>query len=79
MAFTFKKRKTSLPWSFRARERTERLIGLKEIPAWIHSPAGLPIGAQGPEEIAISIMAEMVQHLHQPHKPARRYLWTVPE
>jgi xanthine dehydrogenase accessory factor len=34
----------------------ERLLGGAEIPEDIHSPIGLPIGAQGPEEIAVSIL-----------------------
>lgn len=32
--------------------------------ARIHSPIGLPIGAQTPEEIAVSIAAQMIQHRH---------------
>jgi xanthine/CO dehydrogenase XdhC/CoxF family maturation factor len=41
-------------------ERTKRLLGRHEIPDWLHSPIGIPIGAKGPEEIAISIMAELI-------------------
>lgn len=41
-------------------ERTSRLMdGLEPNPA-LHSPVGLPIGAQGPAEIAISIAAELI-------------------
>lgn len=40
-------------------KRTERLLG-SAIPEWLHSPIGLTIGADGPEEIAISIIAEMI-------------------
>ena len=28
----------------------------------IHAPIGLPIGAETPEEIAISVTAELIQH-----------------
>ncbi|MGD6842390.1 XdhC family protein [Bacillus infantis] len=43
--------------------RTERLLGGRNFPEIIHSPAGLPIGAKGPEEIAVSIVGEMIQTL----------------
>ncbi|MCP8970528.1 XdhC family protein [Ectobacillus ponti] len=42
-----------------SRKRTARL--LREFaPDWLSAPVGLPIGAEGPEEIAISIVAEMI-------------------
>ncbi|MGH0692412.1 XdhC family protein [Bacillus cereus] len=44
-----------------SRYRTARLLGGLYKPKWIFSPAGLPIGSEGPMEIAISIMAEMIQ------------------
>ncbi|MGG4258202.1 XdhC/CoxI family protein [Bacillus velezensis] len=47
------------------RRRTERLLGGAEIPKDIHSPIGLPIGAQGPEEIAVSIVGEMIQKMRK--------------
>ena len=34
--------------------------------ARIHGPIGLNIGAAGPSEIAVSIMAQMIQTLRQP-------------
>lgn len=40
--------------------RTQRLLDGKSIPAEISSPVGLSIGAEGPEEIAISIVAELI-------------------
>lgn len=42
-----------------SQQRTERLLG-GETPKNIHTPVGLPIGADGPEEIAISIVAELI-------------------
>nr|GGG73907.1 putative xanthine dehydrogenase subunit A [Virgibacillus oceani] len=47
------------------RRRTSRLLDGKEIPEHLHSPVGLPIKADGPEEIAISIIAELIQSQHQ--------------
>lgn len=41
--------------------RTMRVLGAKEVPAGITSPIGLSIHAEGPEEIAISIMAELIK------------------
>ncbi|MBL0387423.1 XdhC family protein [Tumebacillus sp. ITR2] len=45
------------------RRRTARLLGGQEVevPEIVHSPVGLAIGAEGPEEIAVSIVAELVQ------------------
>ncbi|MBS4196925.1 XdhC family protein [Lederbergia citri] len=43
-----------------SKKRSERLMG-GEIPSWLHSPVGLKIGAEGPKEIAISIIAELIQ------------------
>ncbi|WP_174733455.1 XdhC family protein [Mesobacillus harenae] len=43
------------------RKRTQRLLNGEEIPSAITSPAGLAIEAEGPEEIAISIVAELIQ------------------
>jgi xanthine dehydrogenase accessory factor len=45
-------------------QRLERLrkLGLSEQElAQMHSPIGLPIGAQTPEEIAVAIMAQMIE------------------
>ncbi|MEK3644715.1 XdhC family protein [Aeribacillus sp. FSL M8-0235] len=53
-----------------SKERTKRLLGDQEIPPHVHSPVGLSIGAEGPEEIAISILAELIQltKLRSPQK-----------
>ncbi|ARD47730.1 XdhC family protein [Sporosarcina sp. P33] len=42
-----------------SKNRTERIFG-GELPSSVHSPAGVSIGADGPEEIAVSIMAELI-------------------
>src|SRR5690625_267038 len=44
------------------RKRTKRLLRGKEIPPHLHSPIGLKIGADGPWEIAISILAEIIEN-----------------
>lgn len=40
--------------------RTRRMFGGADIPSSVRYPVGLPIGADGPDEIAISIAAELV-------------------
>ncbi|WP_147804175.1 XdhC family protein [Alkalicoccus halolimnae] len=47
------------------KKRTERLAGSTDLPDWLHSPIGLDIGADGPEEISISIAAELIQTRRQ--------------
>jgi xanthine dehydrogenase accessory factor len=44
-----------------SKKRTERLFHDTPIPEWVHSPVGMDIGAEGPEEIAISICAELIK------------------
>ncbi|MDQ0206737.1 XdhC family protein [Alkalicoccobacillus murimartini] len=46
--------------------RTARLVGEEEVPDDVVSPAGLSIHAQGAEEIAVSIVAQMIQVLRSP-------------
>ncbi|WP_088014012.1 XdhC family protein [Gottfriedia acidiceleris] len=43
------------------KKRIQRLLDGKKIDSEINSPAGLQIGAEGPEEIAISIVGELIQ------------------
>ncbi|MCC2686068.1 MAG: xanthine dehydrogenase [Paenibacillaceae bacterium] len=56
------------------RHRTERLLAGQPLPEAVHSPVGLPIGAAGPDEIAVSIVAELIRMRRagassQPDKP----------
>lgn len=43
------------------RKRTYRLLESENIPNNVHSPVGLEIGAEGPDEIAISILADVIK------------------
>ncbi|WP_028402987.1 XdhC family protein [Ectobacillus panaciterrae] len=58
-----------------SRHRTARLFSGRAKPKWVFSPAGLSIGAQGPNEIAISIMAEIIQILREKNDENHR---TIP-
>ena len=51
-------------------ERTKRLIDDVFLPDYLHAPVGLPIDAEGPEEIAVSIMAEIIKVYRQSRKKA---------
>ena len=42
-----------------------------ELTAQLHTPAGLDLGARSPQEIAISILAELVAVLHSDPAPER--------
>ncbi len=46
--------------------RTKRLVGGIDLPDWVHYPVGLNIHAEGPFEIAISIMAEIIKNQKHP-------------
>ncbi|MED1201594.1 XdhC family protein [Heyndrickxia acidicola] len=48
-----------------SRKRTRQLFEEKEIPDWVHSPVGLSIGAKGPQEIAVSIVAELIKQIRE--------------
>lgn len=61
------------------RERTKRLLNGDMIPEWISSPIGASIGAKGPEEIAVSIVAELIEVWRKPIQESVGNLWTVPE
>ncbi|GIO29794.1 MULTISPECIES: XdhC family protein [Paenibacillus] len=43
------------------KRRTELLFDGVPIPPYVRSPVGIPIGAEGPEEIAVSVLAEVIQ------------------
>ncbi|RKD25146.1 hypothetical protein BEP19_03955 [Ammoniphilus oxalaticus] len=43
------------------RQRTTRLLSGKLIPSWLHTPIGLPLQAEGAEEISVSIAAELLK------------------
>lgn len=43
-----------------SKKRADRLLEQKTKPLWLHSPVGLGINAEGPEQIAISIAAQLI-------------------
>lgn len=45
-----------------SKARAEKLLKGVSIPEWFHFPVGLSIGAEGPQEIAVSIIAELIQN-----------------
>jgi xanthine dehydrogenase accessory factor len=48
-----------------SQERTKKLFQPHKIPSWVSAPVGLSIGAVGPVEIAISIVAEIIGVMRQ--------------
>jgi xanthine dehydrogenase accessory factor len=54
------------------RRRTERLLSPDILPDWVRSPLGLSIGAEGPEEISVSIIAELLSAKNE-RKPDRSF------
>jgi len=60
-------------------ERTKRLLNRDHIPRWVHSPVGKNIGAQGPEEIAISVVAQLIEIRRKPVHEKVQFLWTIPD
>ncbi|WP_426454250.1 XdhC family protein [Paenibacillus sp. S-38] len=55
--------------------RTERLLGAHPAPAWLHYPVGLGIGAVGPEEIAVSIAAQLIEVRRKSAEPKTEEWW----
>lgn len=43
------------------RRRTERLLAPTRLPDRVYSPVGMDIGAEGPEEISVSIVAQLLK------------------
>jgi xanthine dehydrogenase accessory factor len=43
-----------------SRAKVHRLVAGRTMPPWFHGPMGLPIGSATPEEIAVSVAAELV-------------------
>ncbi|NOU91964.1 hypothetical protein GC093_01770 [Paenibacillus sp. LMG 31456] len=56
-----------------SKNRTKRLLTGETVAMEIHSPVGLTIGADGPEEIAISILAEIILTLRKNRKARSCY------
>ena len=54
-----------------AKKRSERLLAGKKKAEWIHYPVGLSIHSESPEEIAISIVAELIKIKNQKTAEAR--------
>jgi xanthine dehydrogenase accessory factor len=52
------------------RKRTERLMSGEHVSEQIYSPVGLNIGAEGSEEISVSIMAELIKVRNDRTTPA---------
>ncbi|MEH7355868.1 XdhC family protein [Neobacillus drentensis] len=61
------------------RERTKRLLKGDDVPNWIYSPIGAAIGAKGPVEIAVSMVAEMIEVWRKPAYERVDLLWTIPD
>lgn len=61
------------------KERTKRLLKNKNIPDWVYTPVGMAIGAIGPAEIAISVIAQMIEVWRRPVHERVQFLWTIPD
>ncbi|MFC0560260.1 XdhC family protein [Halalkalibacter alkalisediminis] len=57
------------------RKRTQQLLKRNDIPKWLRSPVGLPINAEGPDEIAISILADVIKTNRK--KAHQHDLWNI--
>ncbi|WP_066064783.1 XdhC family protein [Neobacillus soli] len=60
-------------------ERTRRLLNDDDIPNWIYAPMGVTIGAKGPVEIAVSVVAEMIEVWRKPVHERVELIWTIPD
>ncbi|WP_040209590.1 XdhC family protein [Neobacillus jeddahensis] len=60
-------------------ERTKRLLQSDRIPSGIYAPIGVGIGAKGPAEIAVSVVAELVLVWRTPLHERLELLWTIPD
>lgn len=56
------------------RRRMEAFLPNQPIPDWIHSPVGLSIDAEGPEEISVSILAQIIQKRRMVSRPITNQL-----
>jgi xanthine dehydrogenase accessory factor len=61
------------------KERTKRLLNYNHIPKGIFSPMGAAIGAKGPVEIAVSVVAEMIEVWRKPVHERIELHWTIPD
>ncbi|MDV2684050.1 XdhC family protein [Alkalihalophilus lindianensis] len=57
------------------RKRTQQLLNKEKIPEHLYSPIGLAIGAKGPDEIAISIIADVIKTYRE--KGCELDLWNI--
>ncbi|WP_166238687.1 XdhC family protein [Paenibacillus turpanensis] len=56
-----------------SRRRAEKLLAGEPAPEWLHAPVGLEIGAEGPEQIAVSIVAELIRVKQYRHRGGVQY------
>ncbi|MEH7415247.1 XdhC family protein [Neobacillus drentensis] len=61
------------------KERTRRLLDGEDIPRWVFSPIGVSIGAKGPVEIAVSVVAQMIEVWRKPVHERIELHWTIPD
>ncbi|PGZ95508.1 hypothetical protein COE51_19955 [Bacillus pseudomycoides] len=61
------------------RTRTKRLSNGKSIQNWVYHPIGMSIGAKCAEEIAVSVIAEMIKILRNPVREKMGNLWFISE
>jgi xanthine dehydrogenase accessory factor len=59
-------------------KRANRLVSPEVLPAWVHSPIGLDIGAEGPEEISISILAELIKTRNNQFQTSKKERFLCP-